>query len=346
MTIQSLLKKGAAFACHRAGLHRWMHRGRAVILMYHRILTEEERIRRFVQPGMYVTPSVFEEQVAFLKAHYTLVSLSHLLSCWRQGRLPDIQQYAVITFDDGWRDNYQNAYPILRRYQAPATIFLPTAYIGTNRWFWTDRLAALIGPCGKMDRTQYEAIGRLLAPFHISWPPYRGDRSVLLDEMDAIIESLKAVPSEAVEALIGRLCAVLDRPDPSESGERPFLNWEEVAEMSQQGISFGAHSHSHRILTALPPDAVWEELTTSLRTLQERAVQALPVFCYPNGNATDQIRGWVKEAGYQAAIGGGGVEGTVPSDLFNLRRIGIHNDVSATLPLFSFRMLDFRWRRS
>jgi peptidoglycan/xylan/chitin deacetylase (PgdA/CDA1 family) len=341
-----LLKKGAAFACHHAGLHRWMHRGRAVILMYHRILTDEERIHRFVQPGMYVTPAVFEEQVAFLKAHYTLLSLSHLLSCWRQGGLSGTQQYAVITFDDGWRDNYQNAYPILRRHQAPATIFLPTAYIGTPQWFWTDRLAALIGPCGKMDRTQHEAIGHLLAPFHISWPPYRGDRSILLDEMDAIIESLKTVPSEEVERLLKRLCSALGRSGPSESEERLFLNWAEIAEMSQQGISFGAHSHSHRILTALNPDEVWEELTTSMRVLQEKTIQFLPVFCYPNGNSTAQIRGWVKEAGYQAAIGGTGVEGAVPSEWFNLRRIGIHNDVGATLPLFSFRMLDFRWRGS
>ncbi len=342
--IKSAIRMGAASACHHAGLYKWLHRGKVILLMYHRVLTDAERVRRFVQPGMYVTPAVFEKQMAFLKAHYTVLSLSRLLDHWQQDDLDDAQRYAVITFDDGWQDNYRNAWPILRAHQMPATLFLPTAYVATNRWFWTDRLAGLIGPGADPD--QQQELNRLLAPFRVRLPRPRSGFAFSSDQIDVVIESLKTAPVEAVETLLNRLSSVLCRPDPSESDERLFLNWAEVQEMSQQGVSFGAHSHSNQILTGLNPDEIQHELATPIRLLREKQINPLPVFCYPNGNSTARIRAWVKEAGYQAAIGGVGIENRVPFDLFNLRRIGIHNDMSATLPLFSFCMLDIKRRRS
>ena len=92
------------------------------------------------------------------------------------------------------------------------------------------------------------------------------------------------------------------------------MNWEEVAHMSSDGIAFGSHSCSHRILTKLSMEEVRAELEGSQRVLQDRTKNYVPVFCYPNGNSNADIQTLVQECGYQAATGvRAGVEGMRPT---------------------------------
>jgi UDP-2,3-diacylglucosamine pyrophosphatase LpxH len=70
---------------------------------------------------------------------FTVLSLNELLERWRTDQLDASKAYCVITFDDGWQDNYQYAFPVLKHYGLPATIFLATDFIGTDRWFWPDQ---------------------------------------------------------------------------------------------------------------------------------------------------------------------------------------------------------------
>src|SRR5207249_4872891 len=104
-------------------------------------------------------------------------------------------------------------------------------------------------------------------------------------------------------------------------------------------ISFGSHSSTHRILTNLTGKEIQDETEGSRRTLLERQVNDIPVFCYPNGNYSGEVARYVKDAGYQAAATTSfGLEGEFPGDLFGLKRVGVHNDVCATIPSFSFRI--------
>jgi peptidoglycan/xylan/chitin deacetylase (PgdA/CDA1 family) len=117
------------------------------------------------------------------------------------------------------------------------------------------------------------------------------------------------------------------------------LNWDEAAEMARNGISFGSHSLTHAILTHESAADVERELRGSLDELQERRVNCVPVFCYPNGNYSTQIVDQVKAAGYRAAVcSEAGWETHAPRNLFALRRVAIHNDVSETMPLFALRL--------
>lgn len=299
-------------------------KGRVVILMYHRVLTEKELNKNFIQPGMYVRSEVFEKQILFLKEHFQILSFSELLNLWNKKDLEQNKRYCVITFDDGWLDNYIYAYPVLKKYRIPATIFLPTGFIGRNEWFWFDKLSYLLSIC--RTSTYIENVMELL-PVKIK----RGREWI-----NSVIEALKMRDFEEIEEIINNISNRFNIRIPK---ERKTLNWDEVKEMSNDGIFFGSHSVSHRILTKLSDNEAKNEIKGSLNALKEKDVNYLPVFCYPNGYFNDEILKHVKEAGYLAAVSTQfGCEDNIPDDMFCLKRIGIHNDISSTIPLFVYKM--------
>src|SRR5947207_6960570 len=92
-------------------------RGKAMILMYHRVVPPLALSATYVQPGMYVTPDTFERHLRFLTDHFELVSLHDLLGKWEaRAQWNTSSRYCAVTFDDGWLDNYVYAYPRLRAY--------------------------------------------------------------------------------------------------------------------------------------------------------------------------------------------------------------------------------------
>jgi len=113
----------------------FFNRSNFVILMYHQVLEENDVEKDYVQPGLYVSRQVFEKQMAFLSEKYNLLSLERVTEILEKNQSPPLKSI-VITFDDGWRDNYLYAYPILKKYNVPATIFLATDYVGTDKMFW------------------------------------------------------------------------------------------------------------------------------------------------------------------------------------------------------------------
>jgi peptidoglycan/xylan/chitin deacetylase (PgdA/CDA1 family) len=120
--------------------------------------------------------------------------------------------------------------------------------------------------------------------------------------------------------------------------------------MSRHGISFGSHSCTHRILTTLTRDDIESELRRSQCALRDHDVNHIPVFSYPNGDYTPDIARLVRAAGYEAAVTvRAGFEDAAPPDLFGLRRIGIHNDATSTMPLFTLQLSGLtrqRWSTS
>jgi peptidoglycan/xylan/chitin deacetylase (PgdA/CDA1 family) len=289
-------------------------RGKVAILTYHRVLTRRELDAQFVQPGMYVLADVFERQMQFLSEHFQVLTMADLFCRWGQGGLDDDGRYCAVTFDDGWLDNYQYAYPVLRRLGIPATIFLPTEFVGTDAWFWPERLAYLLRRAERHpDRSG-------------AWARH----------VEEVIEEWKARTPEAIERGLVELGESLGVEAPP---ERAVVSWEEVAEMAGHGISFGSHSATHAILTNVPAEVLEREIDQSLRVLEERSGNCLPVFCYPNGGYSDVVARRVESAGYIGAVTADfGWETGRPADLFKVHRIGVHNDISQTTPLFAFHL--------
>ncbi len=316
--IKAAVRRRLADVYYRTGQFKRRLRGKVLILTYHRVLSETELAQDYVQPGMYVRADVFAAQMRFVKEHFEVLPLARLLDLWSVGELDEGSRYCVITFDDGWRDNYVHAYPILRRLGIHATIFLPTRFVGTNDWFWPEKLA------------------------HIMWqrsrsrPDRENDRGHPVASIEAKIGQWKQMGRADIDRALQQ---TLRQWGGSLPRTRIVMNWDEVAEMGRAGIAFGSHSATHAILTHECAEDVDRELRDSLHELRERQVNCVPVFCYPNGDYSAKIVDQVKAAGYRGAVcSDPGWETRVPRDLFTLRRVAIHNDVSQTVSMFAFRL--------
>jgi len=333
--IKSTLRQFAAEAYYTSKHFLKRLRGKVLILTYHRVLPGKERNQQFIQPGMYVQNNVFEKQMLFLEKYFSILSFAELLDLWNKETLRKDQRYCVITFDDGWLDNYIYAYPILREHNIPATIFLPVVFIGTNQWFWPDKIGYILRQCDFDSLTMVNKEFITLLRRRYPWmKQLNGVRHN--EEIDLLINICKRQPEEEIHDFIMQMTKNfnLDFPD-----ERVLINWDEVEEMSQHGIAFGSHSSTHKILTKLPAKESQKEIEESLYILRQKNINYIPIFCYPNGNYNQEIIRQVKAADYQAAVSTRfGFEDGLPQDLFSLKRISIHNDITATIPLFAFHI--------
>jgi peptidoglycan/xylan/chitin deacetylase (PgdA/CDA1 family) len=323
------------------------HRGRVVILTYHRVVSDHMVLEEHIQPGMYVREQSFETHIAYLRKRFTIIPLDELLDLWRTNRLKSDRSYCVITFDDGWKDNYQFAFPVLMKHRIPATIFLATDFIGTTRWFWPDQMMLLLEKSRQhtTSAADRKAVSTILAEtigvtLSAADGIFRRVGSGGSIDLDAIIEICKGVEVGRVHQIINQLSRALHMDLPT---HRVLLNWDEVREMAGKGMTFGSHSGSHRIMTQIPLSAVKTELIDSRKTMLEQGVKPVPVFCYPNGNFDRDIQELVRESGYLAAVGCEvGLERDRPNDLFALKRISVHEDSSASVPLLAFTLSGFR----
>jgi hypothetical protein len=128
-SILTLLYSSGAFS-----LFRLANRNRALILNYHRFSAERNSEATWV--------SAFAEQLEYLTAHYRIVPLATIAE--NPGRGEGLRSLAAITIDDGYRDAYDIAFPILRRYRVPATVFVVTDFVGRRAWLWTDKMRYLL----------------------------------------------------------------------------------------------------------------------------------------------------------------------------------------------------------
>ncbi len=329
-----------AYACAPGFLEAL--RGKVAILMYHRVVSGEELSRHYIQPGMYVSTSTFERHLIFLKNHFEILAMTDLLSMWDEQRWDSKQRYCVVTFDDGWLDNYLYAFPLLRQYAVQATVFLPTGFIGTDDWFWPEKMAWMYRQYAARGEAEKQRCLGALRNRH-SW---LGDfsQAVTRGDLDALIERCKAFKPEQLDALLSGWAASLELGLPV---ERQVINWDEARSMSAAGVSFGSHSVSHKILTKLTPGEIVQEVEDSWTVLAQQRVNSVPVFCYPNGDWSIDISSAVKAAGYKAATTTEfGYEAQTPMNRFGLKRVNVHDHITCTDSLFAFHLAGYNNMRS
>ena len=259
------------------------------ILAYHRVNPRYE----FPSDVPLTSLEDFEEEIRYLTRKYRVIPLMELCrNLTNPDRIPS--DAVVITFDDGYRDNYRYAYPILQKYGAPATIFLATGHIGSGTPFWWDRLGYAVHKTAQ-ERLSLNGLGAY------SLKTDR-ERTVALRTISA---KLKRLPDDeknlAIEELVRR--AGLDAP--LELGREIVLSWDEVREMARNGISFGAHTEHHPILTRLSPDEARREIVQSQRRIQEKLDVPVNTFAYPNGwpkDYNEEIKSVLKENRFICAV--------------------------------------------
>jgi peptidoglycan/xylan/chitin deacetylase (PgdA/CDA1 family) len=280
-------------------------------------------------------------QMRFLAENFTIVGLAELLRLWSDGPWDSRSRYCVVTFDDGWLDNYLHALPVVRRHRIPATVFLPTTFVGTDRWYWPDQIAWLCSQAAWRDAKRRRQIGDSLRRgfpwLEAAALPARAENA------DALIERCKLQAPERIDAFVAAWAQQLEATLPR---ERQVINWTEAQDMSSAGFTFGSHSATHRILTRLAAHEARREIEDSWTALSAQRLSTVPVFCYPNGDWSADVARLVAAAGYAAAVTTEfGYEAQVPERRFGLRRIGVHDDVTRSPELFAFHLAGYNHAR-
>ena len=322
----SRVRRTVRWAAHRLG-------ARAAILMYHQI--SEDRPDPW---NLCVSPAHFREHLEVLrKSGARLLSVADLARALARGEVP--RRAIAISFDDGYRDNLDAARPLLEAYDAPATVFISSGYVGSRGEFWWDTLERvfleprelpdrLVLQLGEVTRTwefgsslAQAAADRAAGPWSASMPP-RTPREQVYQELRTLL--LFATAAER------RRCTteLLDwagLPGEARTAKR-ILDAEGVRQLAHGGlVEIGAHTVSHPDLRGLDLASQRHELGQGKADLE--ALTGLPVqgMAYPHGGATEATRRLAGEAGFAYACGtvGGGVAGS--SDRLRLPRNGIRD---------------------
>lgn len=279
-------------------------RGRATILLYHRVVRDAStELIDYSPSGMTVGLAAFDEQMAYVKANYDVVPVCTLVQRLVSGQALG-ERVCSVTFDDGWRDNFEHALPVLRRHGVPATIFLATNFMAGGPWFWEERFKYLVAHL--MQRRSELAVQ--------SPDKYEIDQALLACGVNAPELTLRRLPAHlsitvtdlrgrvppARTALMDRLEGLLVRPGLAEP--QRFLSWDDVAEMRCHDITFGAHTMSHANLRLTTSEECEAELLGCKAALEARLDGPVSIFAYPFGKHNASVRAALLKAGFTAAF--------------------------------------------
>lgn len=246
------------------------------ILAYHRIYDlEDATIFPFDSELISASRTSFEWQMRYIKAHYNPISFQTLLDVL-DGKALLPGRPLIVTFDDGYEDNYYNAFPILKSLDIPATIFISTGYIGNKKPFWFDLMAHILNhvPTGCMMLKDLQLTLRLddnVASRHAATTQlFRALRSVSNEQRLGFLDWFEYEYAFAIH----KDSFQLNLP----------MNWDQVREMHDAGIEFGSHTITHPILSQLDDEALKNELIGSRQKLDQELGESIPVLAYPVGD--------------------------------------------------------------
>jgi peptidoglycan/xylan/chitin deacetylase (PgdA/CDA1 family) len=251
---------------------KWVRRHGAIVLTFHRVLSDSELQQTASQGGMIVRDRTFADFLQYASQHCEFANLEQ-----EPGWTPTGKLKLAVTFDDGWADNAESAYPLASQFKVPFAIFIVPERTGTALPFWPERTAAAL------DRNPLIPSNR---------------RTVSIKKA---IESLKALPATERESRISQMIAATGAVEPSTAVDKT-MTWAQIAELQAGGVTFGSHTSTHEILTTLSAAEAEQEIACSRETIQQKLGGACELFSYPNGDCSKPVRDLVAQAGYKFAF--------------------------------------------
>jgi peptidoglycan/xylan/chitin deacetylase (PgdA/CDA1 family) len=317
--------------------------GKFVILTYHRVLDDDEKMKAVTQPGMCVTRSSFDKQMKFLSRHYRILSFGQLVKLIKDGS-PIPHQSAVVTFDDGWYDNYTNAFPVLTKYKIPAIIFIGTDMIETGQIPAFIEVSMMLGEASLWPQKAVEIFRNVVRENNLqrSNPKLDDYRMNLIDKDSTFfMRTLMLLDTKYIKIIADEMRNTRTANYGKSGNQRWMMNWNEIKEMSQHGIDFGSHGKTHDLLIYLSKDRVAEELTESKKAIEANLGQPVDFFSYPNHDHNIDVRRLVGETGYLGAGAGyNKSEGDSQLDPYALGRYNV-NEGAMIGPLGQFSVSIF-----
>jgi peptidoglycan/xylan/chitin deacetylase (PgdA/CDA1 family) len=298
--LRRFLKSGLARGLSRSGIAGRLASGRnggdaPLIVGYHRVVQDFDRSAASAIPSMLISARMLEKQLDWLVGHYRLVSLQEM-----GRRLEDRHTAgtAAVTFDDGYADVYENAFPILARKGIPATIFVVSEMIGTPRSLSHDRLYALLSRALSDTADRAGMLGGLHRACGWRVPDPRVLARAARTTFTALRLFLDTLPQPAILAVIATLESRFGVP--SGDGERA-LTWEMIDAMAPAGVSIGSHGRTHALLTHVSQERKHDEISGSRRMLEARLGIPVEHLAYPDGRFDSGTLTATAAAGYRFA---------------------------------------------
>ena len=313
------LKSGIAAGLDGLGILAALRNLRApnsgIILTFHRILARQDMALCY-DPHILMCADTFDALLALLTMEFDVVPLDDLLS--RPGSERRRQRVA-LTFDDGWVDTCTVAFPLLRKYNLPASVFLCPG------------LMSQPGPAGRIpeerfadiwtaweERGETGSLERLLAG--------RLGRQSKVAGRSGWSQELKMVPMTDRCRLLSEL---EQRCGTRAETTRSLMVWPEAAAMMAGGITFGSHTMRHCTLTSETDETVQHELAQSRQEIEVRTGKPVRTLAYPNGAHSDRVGAIAKQAGYENALAVGGGLVTAGSNPWSVPRLSMDDFVVA-----------------
>lgn len=291
-----------------------------LVLAYHRV---SDNLEPLLDRELWsATSEAFDAQVRFLRKHFEVIGPGDLQSAIKRrwGR------YVLLTFDDGYRDNYECAFPILRSYGVTAGFFVSTGYLDRPRLPWWDEIAWMVGTSSQR---------KVLIE---NWFP----EPLIIDELRrehtvrALLQAYKTLPGNATTAYLDHLGDALGtgRPD-SRHAVNLWMTWDMVREMKNAGMWIGGHTVNHPILARLNRDRQEDEIVTCIDRIRAELSGRVTCFSYPVGGTdsfNDDTRSCLNQCGIDYAFSYyGGYRTFDDWDPYDIRRIPVEIDTSLNL---------------
>ncbi|MEZ0276464.1 MAG: polysaccharide deacetylase family protein [Roseimicrobium sp.] len=261
--VKTLLRKLRGLGA-RTGLANLLARGTpgVRVLMHHGVGTSDH------------SESEFDAQLRYLAQNYTILPLSEIVLRLRASK--PLPAFAVaLTFDDGLRNNFSLAYPLLKKHGIPATFFVCPGLVESGAWIWTHEVRArLSGNASALAR---------LAQAH---PETAATDAV------SFLRWMKGLPnqrrSEVLETV--REATADFAPSAAQRQHYDLMNWEEIAALDPALIAVGSHSHTHPMLSQMSDSEMLQELKSSREALKERGLlNGVSTLCYPDGACNARV---------------------------------------------------------
>lgn len=290
--------------------------------MYHRIY--DDKPQGLYDPSLFVSKQTFEMHLEELSNFFTVVPLEKLFSA-NNGRL------CAITFDDGWKDNFEIAFPILKAFKMPATIFLPANSIEKATTFWFEKIFKFANLCN-----EYGNINSFNDYFKALVRYRPNDNNIELMSLLCLIQKLKKFPADTLDNLIEE---GIKKSGITLSSVADLMSYAQVEEMSKNNISFGSHGLNHYLLPNLNREKKIKEIVDSKKLLLEKRINYINIFAYPNGDWDEEAVIILKKAGYLGAFTTKLGINKINDYPYGLRRVGMHDFIASSSSLFWFRIL-------
>jgi peptidoglycan/xylan/chitin deacetylase (PgdA/CDA1 family) len=280
-----------------------------LVLSFHKVVTED-----YFRSQMTISRTIFSELLDYLVEKTDVIKLSALPNLDLSTESKKLK--IALTFDDGYKDNYDNAYPELLKRKIPASIFVASGYMGGDRYLWWDLISYIADNYSKLSEKNREIIKKLFLQ-------YGGDVDIENSNITSnnVVNNLRIKSIAEINYVEQTISSIVTSEGLNKS--RIMLNWSEIKEMSNNGIDIGGHSVNHVYLNSCTKEELISEIRDCKNSIESFTDKKVENFAYPDGRYNNDVCNALKDEGYKISVS---TESNIfrrCSNLFSVPRVDI-----------------------